>query len=237
MDNLVWGRWQDATEDEIEKASTRAVEYASQFENPVIVLEYLDGITDEDIGTYWNRRLGRWLFSRLQSRIEDKTAEHGIPVKYVHPHHTSKTCNTCQHVGYRPHQATFKCTNDSCWVSEYQADLNAAANIADRLHPWGESLPWKPAGGDSPQSGGQWQAHKDTSQSEELPSERRASDDKDSLAHQRWERGRNRRPGTRTRLEILIQRLAGIPPMVEAPPFRAGEDVTMPRATGETDEE
>jgi len=70
----VWGRWQNAIEDEIENASTRAVEYAVQFENPVIVLEYLEGITEEDIGKYWNRRLGKWLFSRLQSRIEDKAA-------------------------------------------------------------------------------------------------------------------------------------------------------------------
>ena len=180
LDDLVWGRWQDAIEDEVEKASHRAVEYASQSENPVIVLEYLDGITDEDIGKYWNRRLGKWLFSRLQSRIEDKAAEHGIPVEYVHPHHTSKTCHACQHVGYRPHRGTFKCTNEKCWVSEYQADLNAAANIANRLNPWGESLPWKSAGDDSPQSGGQWQAHKDTSPSEGLPSEKRASDDKGS---------------------------------------------------------
>ena len=178
LDDLVWGRWQDAIEDEIEKASHRAVEYTTQFENPVIVLEYLDGITDEDIGKYWNRRLGKWLFSRLQSRIEDKAVERGIPVEYVFPHHTSKTCHACQHIGYRPHQGTFRCTNEECWVSEYQADLNASANIANRLNPWGESLPWKSAGDDSPRSGGQWQAHQDTSLSEELLSEKRASDDK-----------------------------------------------------------
>jgi len=99
-------------------------------------------------------------------------------VEYVHPHHTSKTCHACQHIGYRPHQGTFKCTNEDCWMSEYQADLNAAANIANRLNPWGESLPWKSAGDDSPRSGGQWQAHQDTSSSEGLLSERRASDDK-----------------------------------------------------------
>ena len=64
-DDLVWGRWHDAIEDEIEKASHRAVGYASRFENPVIVLEHLEGITDEDTGKYWNRRLGKWLFSRL----------------------------------------------------------------------------------------------------------------------------------------------------------------------------
>ena len=37
--------------------------------------------------------------------------------------------------------------NADCWVSEYQADLNAAANIAGRVDPW-ESLPLKSAGDD-----------------------------------------------------------------------------------------
>lgn len=63
-------------------------------------------------------------------------------------------------------------------MSDYQVDLNAAANIANRLNPWGESLPWKSTGDDSPQGEGQWQVHQDTSPREELPSEKRASDDK-----------------------------------------------------------
>lgn len=36
---------------------------------------------------------------------------------------------------------------------EYQADINAAANIAGRLNPWGESVPWKPERDDTPQDG------------------------------------------------------------------------------------
>ena len=180
LDNLVWGRRQDAIEDEIEKASARAVEHTSQFKNPVIVLEYLDGITDEDTVKYWNRRLGTWLFSQLQSRIEDTAAERGIPVEYVYPHYTSNTCHACPYIGYRPRQGAFKCTNEKWWVSECQADLNAAANIANRLNPWGESLPWKSAGNDSPRNGGQWQAQQDTSPSEGRPSEKQASDDKAS---------------------------------------------------------
>ncbi|AFK18308.1 transposase [Haloferax mediterranei ATCC 33500] len=66
--------------------------------------QYVPNLLDEDIGKYWNRRVDKWLFSRLQSRIEDKAAEHGISVEYVHPHYTSKTCHACQHIGYRPHQ-------------------------------------------------------------------------------------------------------------------------------------
>ena len=59
LDRSRVGRCQDAIEDEIEKASHRAVGYASQFENSVIILEYLDGITDEYIGKYSDRRLGK----------------------------------------------------------------------------------------------------------------------------------------------------------------------------------
>ena len=46
-----------------------------------------------------------------------------------------RRCVMRVNIGYRPHQGTFKCTNDTCGVSEYQADLNAAANRANRLNP------------------------------------------------------------------------------------------------------
>ena len=85
-----------------------------------------------------------------------------------------RRCIMRVNIGYRPDQGMFNCTNDSCRVPEYQADLNAAVNRANRLNPWGESLPWKSTGDDSPQSGGQWQVHQDTLPSEKLPSERRA---------------------------------------------------------------
>jgi hypothetical protein len=58
--------------------------------------------------------------------------------------------------------------------------LSDHGDIANRLNPWGESLPLKSAGDDSLRSGAQWQGHEDTSLSEGLPSERRASDDKGS---------------------------------------------------------
>ena len=55
----------------------------------------------------------------------------------------------CGHVGHRDSDE-FRCTNESCWVTEYHAELNAAVNIAGCLDPWGESLPWKSAGDDFP---------------------------------------------------------------------------------------
>jgi len=118
----------------------------------VIVLEDLSYIRENlDYGKYMNRRLHGWAFARLTDRIKDKAADVGIPVQFVNPAYTSKTCHACGHIGRRGSQAEFRCTNSECWVTEYQADINAAANIAGRLDPWGESLPWKPAGDDSPQ--------------------------------------------------------------------------------------
>jgi putative transposase len=53
-------------------------------------------------------------------------------VEAVNPRNTSKECHACGVVGYRLRQATSECTNDACWIGEYQADVNGAINIADR---------------------------------------------------------------------------------------------------------
>ena len=146
--------FQNALADIVEKASRRAVEYARSFENPVIVLEDLSYIRERlDYGKYMNRRLHAWAFARLTGRIEDKALDAGIPVRFVNPAYTSKTCHTCGHIGRRGSQAEFRCTNRECWVSEYQADINAAANIAGRVNPWGERCALKPHADDSPQDG------------------------------------------------------------------------------------
>ena len=146
--------YQNALTDIVEKASRQAVEYAKQFENPVIVLEDLSYIRERlDYGTFMNRRLHEWAFARLQGRIEDKSNEAGIPVKYVNAAYTSQTCHACGRLGRRDEQAEFVCTNDDCHVSEFHADINAAANIAARVDPWGESVRWEPGRDDSPRDG------------------------------------------------------------------------------------
>ncbi|SIS10244.1 RNA-guided endonuclease TnpB family protein [Natronorubrum thiooxidans] len=146
--------YQNALTDIVEKASREAVEYAESFDNPVIVLENLSYIRENlDYGKYMNRRLHSWAFARVTDRIEDKALEAGIPVEFVNPRYTSQTCHACGHIGHRGSQAEFKCTNAECWVTEYQADINAAANIAGRVDPWGESVPWKPERDDSPRNG------------------------------------------------------------------------------------
>lgn len=168
--------YQRQINDKIEQATTGAVEYAARWENPVIVLEDVEGIR-EDIDS---KRIHQWAFYQLQTRLEEKAAEAGIPVRYVHPDYTSQICHACRHVGYRPEQAEFRCSNEACWVTEYQADINAAANVARRLDPRGESLPWKSAGDDVPRNGAGLPRPEDTEESETHLSARRAVDDKAS---------------------------------------------------------
>lgn len=146
--------FKNALTDIYEKATRQAISYAKGFENPVIVLEDLsDFQQDIAYGTWMNRRLHSWAFDRLADRIEQKALYEGIPVRYVNPAYTSQICHECGHIGTRPTQSEFQCTNSECWVTEYQADINAAVNIANRLNPWGERLPWKPATDDFPRDG------------------------------------------------------------------------------------
>uniref|UniRef100_UPI0013008B17 RNA-guided endonuclease InsQ/TnpB family protein n=1 Tax=Saliphagus sp. LR7 TaxID=2282654 RepID=UPI0013008B17 len=114
-------------------ATSEVVAYAGQFENPVLVLEDLTHIRENmDYGAFMNRRLHGWGFAKMHAQIRYKATEKGIRVETVNPAYTSKTCHCCGEQGYRPDQATFKCSNSECWVSEYHADINAALNIADR---------------------------------------------------------------------------------------------------------
>jgi len=129
----------DRIDDVFHRVTREVVEYAESVENPVLVLEDLTYIRENmDYGAYMNRRLHGWGFAKLHAQIRYKAAEKGIPVETVNPRNTSKACHACGEHGYRPRQATFKCSNDDCWVGEYQADVNGAINIADRYRS-GES--------------------------------------------------------------------------------------------------
>jgi IS605 OrfB family transposase len=123
----------DQIDDVFHRVTREVVAYAQSVENPVLVLEDLTYIRESmDYGEYMNRRLHGWGFAKLHAQIRYKAVEKGIPVETVNPRNTSKECHACSEVGYRSRQATFKCTNDACWMGEYQADVNGAVNIADR---------------------------------------------------------------------------------------------------------
>ena len=129
----------DQIDDVFHRVTREVVDYAKSVENPVLVLEDLTYIRENmDYGKYMNRRLHGWGFAKLHAQIRYKAAEKGIPVETVNPRNTSKACHACGEVGYRQRQATFRCSNDDCWLGEYQADVNGAINIADRYRS-GES--------------------------------------------------------------------------------------------------
>lgn len=132
----------------MEKASRRAVEYTTQYENPVLVMEDLAYIREPlDYGTYMNRRLHSWAFAKLQQRIHDKATEAGIPVRYVNPAYTSQICHACRRIGRRDSQAEFRCLHEDCHVSTSQGHQRCCEHRTTG-QPWGESIPLDKAGRD-----------------------------------------------------------------------------------------
>lgn len=112
------------------KISKRIVEIACQYDNPVIVLESLDGIRSRVRGSKrFNRMMSSWTFRQLTGFIRYKAEQVGIKVIFIDPRGTSKTCSRC---GYssrsnRPTQSQFRCVR--CGYQQ-NADANAAYNIA-----------------------------------------------------------------------------------------------------------
>jgi len=92
-------------------------------------LEQLNGIRQTAKYTRSFRySLHSWSFYHLQQLIEYKAKLLGIPVLYVDPAYTSKTCSRCGHIEHR-NDKTFACPR--CGQVEH-ADVNAAFNIATR---------------------------------------------------------------------------------------------------------
>jgi putative transposase len=95
-----------------------------------IALEDLAGITD-DMSRFrqdQRSRMKGWAFFQLRSFISYKAQRAGIPVAYVDPAYTSRTCSTCGHCasGNRKNRNDFACLH--CGFS-LPADHNAAINI------------------------------------------------------------------------------------------------------------
>jgi len=116
--------------------SKRIVEIAKT-EGKAIALENLLGIRERAKGSKkFNRMMSSWNFRELASFIEYKAKLAGVPVIYVDPKETSKTCPRCGNVSRynRKTQGWFKCTKCG-----YQSDadrvgaLNIAARALDAL--------------------------------------------------------------------------------------------------------
>jgi putative transposase len=94
-------------------------------------LEDLSGIRERSNSLNKTMRwlMGNWAFADLAAKIVYKAAEVGLPVVFVDPRNTSRTCSEC---GYcekanRKSQASFACLRCGFCAN---ADFNASCNIA-----------------------------------------------------------------------------------------------------------
>lgn len=100
--------------------------------NRGIALEDLTHIHSRIRASKKQRRiLHSWAFADLQEKIAYKSRLIGVPVKFVDPKNTSRTCPKCGSVSKnnRPTRNKFMC--QSCGFTA-DADTNAAGNIARR---------------------------------------------------------------------------------------------------------
>jgi IS605 OrfB family transposase len=94
-----------------------------------IVLEDLEGITGRvTVRREQRSRLKGWAFYQLRQFVAYKAKRAGVPVLYVDPANTSRTCHECGHCEKRNRKTRdrFECRN--CGHSD-GADVNAAKNI------------------------------------------------------------------------------------------------------------
>jgi IS605 OrfB family transposase len=97
-----------------------------------MALEDLTGIRDRmTVKRPQRRRQHSWAFHQLRSFIEYKARLAGVPVLFVDPRNTSRTCPQCGLIDKRnrPTQASFRCIG--CGFAG-PADTIAAGNIARR---------------------------------------------------------------------------------------------------------
>ena len=110
--------------------SRQLVDLAMTSDHPVIVFERLEGIRDRTRGSKrFNRMMASWAFRQMVDCVQYKAARAGIPVVFVDPRGTSKTCSRCGHSSRanRPDQSHVRCGRCGYRLN---ADLNAARNIA-----------------------------------------------------------------------------------------------------------
>ena len=94
-----------------------------------IVLEDLTGIRGRTKVRKAERyRQRSWSFWQLRSFLASKAQDAGVPVVFIDPRYTSKTCHVCGALGHRD-VLSFSCTTCG-FVGD--ADIHAALNIAAR---------------------------------------------------------------------------------------------------------
>lgn len=118
------------------KISRTIVNYALQHKLKIVVEELKNirnGCRKGKGSRVKNRFVNSWSFYRLQTFLEYKSKEHGIPFEKIKPHYTSQECSYCSVIGER-NKDIFICNNKHCpkYKIQRHADINAAFNIGKR---------------------------------------------------------------------------------------------------------
>ncbi len=95
-----------------------------------LALEDLTGIRERVTVRHENRyERYSWAFYQLRMFIRYKAAWAGVPVRFIDPRNTSRTCSQCGHCAKanRQSQSSFQCKQCGFCLN---ADLNAAINIS-----------------------------------------------------------------------------------------------------------
>lgn len=72
---------------------------------------------------------------KIDTNLQEMLLERESHVGTVNSHTAQKGCHTWDEVGYRSTQTVFELTNDDCWISESQAELNGPVSIASEYEP------------------------------------------------------------------------------------------------------
>jgi putative transposase len=119
----------------LHRVATLIVEKA-RANNEAIVLERLKGIRyahqkRNGEGTARRRRIAMWPFRQLQSYVDYKARWAGVPLEYVSPSYTSKTCHLCGFVNHKLKltERSWRCPNCGAMLKR---DPNSAINIERR---------------------------------------------------------------------------------------------------------
>jgi len=96
-----------------------------------IAIENLKGLRRGKVGKRHRKRLHKWAYRDLINKIVYKAKLHGVPVVFVNPKGTSRTCSKCSAKGVVKGRI-FVCKK--CGL-KLDRDLNASRNIALRAPP------------------------------------------------------------------------------------------------------
>lgn len=128
------------------KAARGIVDYALQFDRPVLVLENLKGVQDRCLGrdghgAAHRSSISTWTYNSFLACLELAAEDRGLPIDFVTPAWSSRTCPRCGDA----REANRRGTRYHCLHCGYRnhADVVGATNLARRwlhehaLPPWG----------------------------------------------------------------------------------------------------